>query len=136
MGLLRPWCDTACPIRYTNTGTRLFPCGRTASICTHHYNDGPSVKAPAFLISGILSGKFVASGQQQKVRGVFADPDHDKHNNVPQCTSSVTFVGSELHCQMVKTVKCNKSPVYKRVKHSRFLCFIKISLWILQKSNL
>ncbi|KAJ4925846.1 hypothetical protein JOQ06_008032, partial [Pogonophryne albipinna] len=66
VGLLRPWCDTACPIRYTNTGTRLFPCSRTASICTHHYNEGPSVKAAALLISGILSGKIVASGQQQK----------------------------------------------------------------------
>ncbi|CAK6959519.1 hypothetical protein EYF80_008505 [Scomber scombrus] len=70
VGLLRPWCDTACPIRYTNTGTRLFPCGLTASICTHHYNEGPSVKALAFLISGILSGKIVASGQQQKMKNV------------------------------------------------------------------
>lgn len=85
MGLLRPWCDTACPIQYTNMGTRLFPCGLTASICTHHYNKGPSVKAPVFLISQILSGKFVASGQQQKVRGAFAVHDHDKHSGAA-CT--------------------------------------------------
>ncbi|TNN81171.1 hypothetical protein EYF80_008505 [Liparis tanakae] len=64
--LFRPWCDTACPMRYTNTGSGLCPCGRTSSICTHHYDEGPSVKTPAFLISGVLSGKIVASGQQQK----------------------------------------------------------------------
>lgn len=46
----------------TNTGTRLFPCSRTASICTHHCNECPSVKAPAFLILKILSEKIVASG--------------------------------------------------------------------------
>lgn len=79
-GLLRPWCDTACPPRYTNAGRRPPAGGRTASICTHHYNQGPSVKGPDFLISGILSGKFLASGQQQKVRGASADHDHDKHN--------------------------------------------------------
>lgn len=40
------------------------------------------MKAPAFLISGILSGKIVASGKKQKVRGAFADPEHDKPNRL------------------------------------------------------
>lgn len=40
------------------------------------------MKAPAFLISGILSGKFVASGQQQKVREAFTDHIHDKHHTI------------------------------------------------------
>lgn len=56
------------------------PCGPTASICTHHYNEGPSVKALIFHESEILSEDIVASGQQQKVRGASTDrnPDQDK----------------------------------------------------------
>lgn len=61
------------------------------------------MKAPAFLISGILSGKFVASGQQQKVRGAFADHDHDKHNSVPQYTIMSSICGLRAAMSNIKT---------------------------------
>lgn len=63
------------------------------------------MKAPTFLISGILSWKFVASGQQQKVRGTFADHDHDKHNSLPQHTVEGEFVSNDRNHLFKKTTE-------------------------------